>query len=409
MALSEAWLKANHKKEREKTEERADRDALSVRVSPKGKIVFQLRYNYAGKAKRLDLGSYPLMSLKDARAEGQRLRAQLEQGHDPKNIRRKEKTNIINAKSFNDLFYMWYENSCKPKKAAHHQILRSFEIHALPVIGEFLADEISLQQWVLLLEDLTKHSQSIAARILLNSDHVYRWAIKRELASVNHLKDISAKHDLNIIKNSTERALTNQEIYLSWHALDKTRMAVKNKIFMKLCLMYGCRVGELKLAKKKDFDFEKGVWTIPAENHKTGKLTKKPLLRPIIPEFESLIRQAMMISYNSDYIFTALNSTEPMKESGHLSMPNNIFQWLKRHKNYEMLHWSLHDLRRTMRTNMSELAPPHVCEIMLGHALPKMWQTYDRYDYLKEQAEAYKAWYERLQVILNNHSLDVAT
>ena len=50
MALTEVWLKANNGKARDKVEEIADRDSMSVRVSPKGKIVFQLRYRFAGKA-----------------------------------------------------------------------------------------------------------------------------------------------------------------------------------------------------------------------------------------------------------------------------------------------------------------------------------------------------------------------
>ena len=41
MAISEAWLKAQLGKDREKIEEFADRDAMSVRITPKGKIVFQ--------------------------------------------------------------------------------------------------------------------------------------------------------------------------------------------------------------------------------------------------------------------------------------------------------------------------------------------------------------------------------
>ena len=69
MALSDSWLKANHKKERAEREEKSDRDGLSVRVTPKGKIIFQVRYRYDKRLQRLDLGSYPLMSLKGARDE----------------------------------------------------------------------------------------------------------------------------------------------------------------------------------------------------------------------------------------------------------------------------------------------------------------------------------------------------
>ena len=87
MAFSDTWLKANNGKERAALEERCDREGLGVRITPKGKITFQLRYRYQGAAKRLDLGSYPLMSLKEARSEAQRLRAQHEQGQDPQVVR----------------------------------------------------------------------------------------------------------------------------------------------------------------------------------------------------------------------------------------------------------------------------------------------------------------------------------
>lgn len=67
MALSDAWLKSNNGKLRGKVEVVADRDSLSVRISPKGKIVFQYRYRFNGKAKRIDVNIYPLISLKDVR------------------------------------------------------------------------------------------------------------------------------------------------------------------------------------------------------------------------------------------------------------------------------------------------------------------------------------------------------
>jgi Arm DNA-binding domain len=61
---------------------RTDRDGLGARVSPKGKITFQLRYYYNGSeaAKRVDLGSYPAMPLVEARQETLRLRGLIEKG-----------------------------------------------------------------------------------------------------------------------------------------------------------------------------------------------------------------------------------------------------------------------------------------------------------------------------------------
>lgn len=216
---------------------------------------------------------------------------------------------------------------------------------------------------------------------------------------------ISPKHDLRIEKGMRERTLTDREIHLSFYALKRTRMAYKNKLFLTLLLIYGCRVGELKQAKKVDFNFETNVWTVPAENHKTGKKNKKPLQRPIVEGVKPIIIEAMTISSGSEYLFTATGSDKPLAEQSHLTMPNNIFQWLKRHKNIELEHWSVHDLRRTMRTNMSTIAAPHVCEIMLGHTLPKIWGTYDKHDYLQEQKSAYEQWFSRLEKIWDDETL----
>ena len=143
MAISEAWLKAQLGKDREKIEEFADRDAMSVRITPKGKIVFQLRYRYNGKQHRLDLGSYPNLTLKNARLESDRLRAELEKGLDPKQVRLKEKVSIRDAYTLKILFYEWYEKFCVPNKSSHNEIKRSFEIYVIPAIGKQNSDDIS--------------------------------------------------------------------------------------------------------------------------------------------------------------------------------------------------------------------------------------------------------------------------
>lgn len=109
MALTDTWLKAQNGKARPVVEEHTDRDGMGVGITPQGKITFQLRYRYRGTGKRLDLGSYPLMSLKEARVEAQRLRGQHEQGHDPKVVRLLEKQAILKADSVEQLFRAWHE------------------------------------------------------------------------------------------------------------------------------------------------------------------------------------------------------------------------------------------------------------------------------------------------------------
>ena len=401
MALSDAWLKANNNKAREALEEFSDRDGLGVRVTPKGKIVFQLRYRYDGKHARVDLGSYPALNLKTARTEAQRLKGQLEQGHNPKIVRDLEKQAIIEADSVEALFRQWYESYCKKNKKGHHDVLRSFELHVFPRIGHLPAGRVSLHEWLDLLEKHAAVRPGIADRILTNAKQMLKWGVKRRLIPANPLVEINARDDLQIRKVAGSRSLSNEEIVRVWHAIEQSRMATKNKLFLKLCLIYGCRNGELRASEKAHFDLTKRVWTVPPENHKLGKTTGKPLLRPITPEIEILLEQAMALSGKSKYVFTNSGSIDAMGTGAPLALPYNVMQWLRRHEQYEMQHWSIHDLRKTARTNFSTLTEPHVAEIMLGHRLPGTWQVYDHYDYLPEQEKAYSAWTTRLTSLVS--------
>lgn len=401
MAISDTWLKANSGKPRAVREEKADREALSVRITPKGKITFQLRYRYDAKPCRLDLGTYPLMSLKEARTEAQRLRAHLEQGHDPRVVRQLERQVILQADSIESLFRQWYASYCKGNKKGHHEILRSFELHVFPKIGHLPAAQVTMHEWLALLEEQAKTRPGIADRILVNAKQMFKWGLKRQLIPRHPLSDINAKEDLQIKKVAGSRSLAQDEIRRVWKAIESSRMATKNKLFLKLCLIYGCRNGELRVSEKGHFDFRTMVWTVPATNHKLGKSSGKPLLRPITPETEVLIREAMELSKGSPYLFTNNGTSKPMGTGAPLQLPYNIMQWLRRHEKYEMAHWSVHDLRKTARTNFSTLTEPHIAEIMLGHKLPGSWQVYDQYDYLAEQRLAYSAWCNRLESLVH--------
>ncbi|MFA0813906.1 tyrosine-type recombinase/integrase [Microbulbifer epialgicus] len=396
MALSDTWLKANTGKKREKRIEKADRDGLSVRVTPQGKITFQLRYRYEGKPARVDLGSYPLMTLKNARSEGLRLKGKLEQGYDPRVVKQLEKQAIINADSLEELFLQWYHSYCKENKKGHYGILRSFQLYVFPAVGHLPAEEVTLHEWLALLEKRAQATPGIADRILTNAKQMLKWGVRRRLITSNPIANINATEDLRIKKGTGTRSLSPDEISMMWLAMENSRMAPKNKIFLKLCLFYGCRNGELRVSEKEHFDFEKRIWTVPPANHKMGKSTKKHLLRPIIPEIEPLLKEAFLLSGEGKHLFNNSGSGKPMGQGAPLALPYNLMQWLRRHRDYEMKHWSVHDLRRTARTNFSDLTEPHIAEIMLGHKLPGQWQVYDQYDYLEEQTAAYTKWWARL-------------
>ncbi|MCW1276984.1 tyrosine-type recombinase/integrase, partial [Acinetobacter baumannii] len=167
------------------------------------------------------------------------------------------------------------------------------------------------------------------------------------------------------------------------------------------CLMFGCRNGELRKAKKTDFDLNRKVWIVPVINNKTGKKTGREIIRPILPEMEALIVEAFEYS-SCEYFLTNDSEETPMSHGSSNSLPGYLMERLRRHHDYHMKHWSLHDLRRTARTNFSAFTSRDVAQLMIGHVMSGEQGTYDYYEYLPQQTEAYAKWLDKLKSLTNN-------
>jgi integrase len=64
--------------------------------------------------------------------------------------------------------------------------------------------------------------------------------------------------------------------------------------------------------------------------------------------------------------------------------------------------WRNHDLRRTMRTRLSELRVPDlICELTIGHAKPELHKIYDQHKYRDEKRDALERWAKHLVAIIN--------
>lgn len=395
MALSDTYLKSNLGRGRLKVEEKADRDGLWVRLSIKGAVTFFYRYRFMGKQDKMTIGSYPAISLKQAREDVSKHASVLAVGKNPKIQRELELALLNSSATFEKMFRDWFAMVESGKKCAD-QVMRSFELHVFPKVGKYQASEISLQRWIGLLDDLAMVYTGVTKRILNKTKNSYAWAHKRGMVENNPIATLTSS-DFGIKTNVGERTLERKEIALIWRACDQSRMTNRNKALIKLCLFFGCRVSELRLAEKAHFDFEKMVWTVPPQNHKTGSGSGKPIIRPIIPDVVPLIKSAMDLAPGK-YAFS--NRTEPMPSGNHLSITGMLCKFMLKVYRETVPHFTVHDLRRTARTNWSELTEPHIAEMMLGHKLPGVWGVYDKHGYLDAMWTAYSQWWARLMGIV---------
>ncbi|NHB93769.1 tyrosine-type recombinase/integrase [Photorhabdus cinerea] len=408
MAITDSWLRSVSGKPQEKMITKSDRDGLSVRVTPKGKVIFQFRYRWDGKGDRIDIGTYPATSLKDARDSVISYRGELEQHRNPKIVKQVRKESALSAVTVEGLMRGWWKTTMEGSKVKADEILRSFEIHVFPRIGKLPHDAVTLHVWLALIEDVAKQLPSIGARILRYSKTAHRWAVRRGMTNITPLSDVVSNDlkgrepntDIDIDTDMGGRTLSEGELMVLFRIINAPKYNPRNALIVKLCLLFGCRIGELLKAKVTDFDYEKNMWVVPPANHKTGRRSKKPIVRPIISEAKELIEQAKTLNRGSEYLFV-VSSGKPFAESSHTRMIEYLSKKMSKYFDDSYAPWSIHDLRRTMRTGVAELTPPHVAETMIGHKLPGVWQVYDKHTYLNEQKEAYERWWDKLTKIVS--------
>ena len=115
-----------------------DANGLYLEVAPSGGKWWRLKYRFQGKEKRLSLGVYPDVSLKDAREQRDKARKLLAQGTDPSDNRKANKSARADraANSFEVVTREWFAKY-SPNWAEHHsgRIIRRFERDIFPWIG----------------------------------------------------------------------------------------------------------------------------------------------------------------------------------------------------------------------------------------------------------------------------------
>lgn len=243
MAISDSYLKSCLGRERDKVEEKADRDGLWVRISKKGAVTFFYRFRFLGKQDKMTIGSYPEFGLKAARDEVAKWAAILARGENPRIRQSLDKAKINSQYTFEELFREWHAMVCIQKETAG-QILRTFELHVFPKLGKYPAHQLTLHNWLTVLDRLAQGYSEITRRVISNGRQCYSWAVKRQLLETNPLSEMSGR-DFGIQKQMGERTLDRKELAIVWRAIEDSRLMERNKILYKLSLLWACRVGEL--------------------------------------------------------------------------------------------------------------------------------------------------------------------
>lgn len=403
-------------------------EGLELRVSAAGSKVWALRYrrNSDGTKRTHTLGSYPVMTLEEAREAAHECRRSVARGGDPAADKKARKA----AETFAELADDWIELHGKPNKSqrAVRDDRSMLDRHILPEIGAMKAGEITKRDVIRLLDAVaaktdarqetssSKGKKPLEARKLTHRPNrvfevvraIFRWAVGRDILKVDPTFGVSPP-----IKKEKprERELSPAEIRTLWLALDRApvaREAWKRRegdfpmrrataLAIKLALVTAQRIGEVTGIAMAELDLNDTapMWVVPGERSKNGEPNRVPLS----PLAVRLIAEARGLAGESDWLFPSPKDDGPMESHAATKAMERA------RPEIGIADIRVHDLRRTAATRMTELGiSPHTVSLVLNHVSVRRGtitgKVYDRYTYDREKREALGAWSARLERIM---------
>jgi integrase len=177
------------------------------------------------------------------------------------------------------------------------------------------------------------------------------------------------------------RALADWELPELWKAADAQGWPFA--AYLELLLLLGQRRTETMLMRWSDLDVEAKVWTVPAEITKSGRAHRVPLPRQAVEILRTHKRAA-----KTDLVFPGLRNRPMTGWSKRLPAVYKLTTAVG------MERWTLHDLRRTVRTGLGKLGVDRlIAELLLNHAISdELTAIYDRAEYWQQRTEAAQRW-----------------
>jgi integrase len=369
---------------------------FGLRVGRSGVKSWNIIFRLDGKQKRHVFGSYPAMTLKDARKRAGELRDMVDGGKDPGEERKRQRQEEADARADTvKAVVQRYLASIgevetpgskrKPRKLrSGREVKRILENYVVPVIGDRPMRDVTRRQLVDLLDGIANRTNkgAMANRVLTQVRRLFNWAVGKDIITGSPCTGLERP----AAEVPRDRKLSDDEVRRVWKACDLA--GAPYGAFLRFLLVTGVRRSEAANMTRGEIDGD--VWVVPARRQKSGVEHAVPL--------SPLAKAILDTLPNAGPTVFAVPGGGPMTGfSSRKTWFDDIVAG-----GGPMEPWALHDFRRVVRSGMSALRiDPEVAERVLAHVPARLRRTYDRHSYLAEKREALELWARRVQSIVN--------
>jgi integrase len=366
-----------------------DERGLYLEISPAGGRWWRLKYRFAGKEKRVSLGTYPDVSLKTARERRDEARKLLSNEIDPSENRTAQKAAQIHrlGNSFEVVAREWYAKY-EPTWVAKHssRTLRRLEADVFPWLKERSVADITAPELLKVLRRIEERGAIESAhRVLSVCGQIFRYAIATGRAISNPTASLRGALSNPI---SAHLAATTEPKKLAplLNAMDGYEGSLPVRCALRLAPLVFVRPGELRHAQWSDIDLEKEEWRFIVS--KTGTAHIVPLSR----QATALLRELKPLTGNGRYVFPSARSKDrPMSDNAVLAA--------MRRMGIDKEEMSGHGFRAVARTILDEVlgVRPDFIEHQLAHAVrDPSGRAYNRTAHLSERRKMMQDWADYL-------------
>jgi integrase len=406
---------------------------FGLRVTDAGKISFIVMRRVNGKPLRRVVAEHRVGAeyteglLSKARSHAREVLNEMRQGVDPKQkralaraeelaaqeradreqVERKANSFGVVAEDFIKR-HVLAKDKGKLKLKSGSEVAASTRRDLIPVWSDRPIAEISRRDVVKLLEKVVDEGRPyIAHHLLAYLSKLFNWAIVRDAYGLN-ASPVTRGMAKDIVgaKKPRQRVLSDAELRKIWRATEA--IAYPFGPFVRMLLVTGQRLREVANATWVEFDLDLALWTIPSERMKGDAAHEVPLSRLALEILRSVPKDDKKPRNPSAFVFSTTGGKAPVSGFSKAKIAlDQLLGEMRAKADGEtppaLPGWVFHDLRRTMRTNLSGLPVPDlVAELVIAHAKPGLHKVYDQHAYRAEKRRALDLWAERLLSIVEN-------
>jgi len=341
------------------------------------------RFRFNGKPVKLTLGSYPKLSLAEARRDAGIALANVAAGINP--VAERRQAQIEAGERARDTVAYWAKvfleqhARAKTRHQSWRASERTFRRYVVPRLGGKLVHEVRRKDVIALVHDIALTAPVQANRSLAHLSRFFRWLLNRDVIDSSPCLAIERPTR----ETPRERLLSDDEVRRLWIAAGQVpAMPAPYGDIYKLLLLSGARRQEIADMTWGELDLDKKLWMLPGERTKN----RMPAVFPLGPmAWEIIARQPR----NDGYVFPFHTDFSRVKARlDELMKPD--------------APWVTHDTRRVARSLLSRArVPQEIAELCLHHLPAAMVRRYDKFQRVDEKREAFEALEREVDLILN--------